>query len=128
MSRNVNTIVLLMLLALAFFVFAFLNNTFFSGLRLDLTQNKLYSLSKGSLEIIGSIDEPIDFYYFFSDEISQDLTGLRTYAKQVDALLGEYEIASKGKIRLHRIDPEPFSEEEDQAAAFNLQSVPVNNV
>ena len=128
MSRNVNTIVLLMLLALAFFVFAFLNNTFFSGLRLDLTQNKLYSLSKGSLEIIDSIDEPIDFYYFFSDEISRDLTGLRAYAKQVDALLGEYEIASKGKIRLHRIDPEPFSEEEDQAAAFNLQSVPVNNV
>jgi ABC-type uncharacterized transport system involved in gliding motility auxiliary subunit len=127
MSRNVNTIVLLILLTLAFFVFAFLNNTLFSGLRLDLTQNKLYSLSKGSLEIIDSIDEPIDFYYFFSDEISRDLTGLRAYAKQVDALLGEYEIASKGKIRLHRIDPEPFSEEEDQAAAFNLQSVPVNN-
>ncbi|MFT7688996.1 MAG: ABC-type uncharacterized transport system involved in gliding motility auxiliary subunit [Candidatus Azotimanducaceae bacterium] len=128
MIKNVNTVVQLMLLALSFFVFGLINNTFFSELRLDLTQNNLYTLSEGSLEIIKSVNEPVDLYYFFSEEVSRDLTGLRAYAKQVDSLLGEYEIASKGKIRLHRINPEPFSEEEDQAATFNLQSVPVNNM
>ncbi|MBL4680509.1 MAG: Gldg family protein, partial [Pseudomonadales bacterium] len=58
----------------------------------------------------------------------KNLTGLRAYAKQVDALLTEYELASNGMLKLHRVDPAPFSEEEDRAAAFDLQSVPVNNV
>ena len=32
-----------------------------------------------------------------------------------------------GKINLQLIDPQPFSDAEDRAAAFGLQSVPVNN-
>ena len=41
-------------------------------------------------------------------------------------MLEEYRLAAGAKIRLEIIDPEPFSEAEDQAAAYGLQGVPVN--
>jgi len=127
MNRIIYSSTGLALLFCAFLVFTVLNNLLFSSVRLDLTENKLYTLSSGSREIIESIDEPINIYFFFSEKASEDLTGLRTYAKRVEELLQEYEFYADGKILLHLVDPEPFSEAEDQASEFGLQSVPVNN-
>jgi len=127
MIKNISALGRLTFIVAGFFIFSLANNTLFSGF-LDLTENKLYTLSDGSREIINSIESPIDLYFFFSENVSKNLTGLRAYAKQVDALLTEYELASNGMLKLHRVDPAPFSEEEDRAAAFDLQSVPVNNV
>ena len=81
--KNLNSGIGLVLLGLAFLVFTMLNNQIFSGFRLDLTQGNLYTLSDGSREILSTIDEPINLYFFFSDAASRDLTGLRAYAKQV---------------------------------------------
>ena len=114
------------LLAVAFLVFTLFNNLLFSGVRLDLTENGLFTLSDGSKEIVGQLDEPIDLYFFFSDKSSENLAALRVYAKRVEQLLNEYESHSDGKIRLSVIDPEPFSEDEDRAAEFGLQSVPID--
>jgi ABC-type uncharacterized transport system involved in gliding motility auxiliary subunit len=127
MNRIIYSSTGLALLLCAFLVFSILNNLLFSSARLDLTENKLYTLSDGSRQIIDSIDEPINLYFFFSEKASEDLTGLRTYAKRVEELLKEYEFYSNDNIQLHLIDPEPFSEAEDQASEFGLQSVPVNN-
>jgi ABC-type uncharacterized transport system involved in gliding motility auxiliary subunit len=41
-------------------------------------------------------------------------------------MLEEYRDASRGKLRLERIDPPAFSDEEDRAVAFGLQAVPLN--
>ena len=114
------------LLVAGFLLFTFLNQFILSGARIDLTQNRLYTLSKGTKEILSEIDEPINLYFFFSEKVSQDLTSLRAYAKRVEEMLLEYQLSSGDKINFQIIDPEPFSEEEDQAAAFGLQSVPVN--
>lgn len=115
------------LFTVGFLLVAYFNQLLLGGYRLDLTENQLYTLSKGSHQVIDAVDEPIEFYFFFSDSASRELTTLRGYADQVEALLKEYERASAGKIKLYVVDPEPFSEEEDQAAAFGLTSVPINN-
>jgi len=116
----------LVVLGIGFLVFTLLNNLIFNSWRLDLTENNLYTLSEGSEEIISAIDEPINLYFFFSKKSSEDLTQLRSYATRVEELLDEYALIGDGKINLSVIDPEPFSEEEDQAAEFGLQSVPIN--
>ncbi|MCZ6502751.1 MAG: Gldg family protein [Gammaproteobacteria bacterium] len=126
MSRKMYSTSGLGLLIIAFLLFTLMNNTLFSNLRLDLTENSLFTLSDGSKEIVQSIDEPINLYFFFSDKASRDLTALRAYAVRVQELLQEYALAGAGKIQLKVIDPEPFSESEDQAAGFGLQSVPVS--
>lgn len=118
---------MLSLLTAAFLLFTVLNQTLLTGIRLDLTEGKLYTLAAGSREVISEIDEPLNFYFFFSQSASRDLGSLRAYAAQVEELLKEFEVAAEGHIKLKVIDPEPFSEQEDMAASFGLQSVPVNN-
>ena len=117
----------LLLLALLFIGATVISNLVLRGARLDLTANSEYTLSDGSKEILGKIDEPINLYFYFSDEASRDLAPIRTYAQRVRELLEEMASRTGGKIKLSVIDPQPFSEEEDEAAAAGLQSVPVGS-
>ena len=97
----------------------------FRGARLDLTENKLYTIAPGTKSMLSKLDEPINLYFFFSQEPSRELPALRTYAQRVRELLEEMEQRADGKLRLTVIDPQPFSEEEDRAAAFGLPAAPV---
>ena len=125
--RGFSSTYLLALLFATFFVFTMLNNLLFSGARIDLTENNLYTLTSGTKKLISKIDEPIKLRFFFSQGASKDLTALRAYARRVQELLEEYQAHAGDRIELQIIDPEPFSDEEDLAAQFDLQSVPVNN-
>ncbi len=125
LQRKLSSSGTLLLLALVFVAGVLLVNQLFSGWRIDLTANNQYTLSDGTLEIIDSIDEPINLQFYFSDEASRDLPPLRTYATRVREMLEEMSAHSGGKLRLSVVDPKPFSEEEDEAAASGVQSVPV---
>ena len=125
-KMNLKTSLNIILLVLGFLLFAMINNIFIGSARLDLSENGLYSLSDGTKQVIEEIDEPINLYFFFSQKISSDMPALRTYSQRVYELLEEYELAADGKIKLSYIDPEPFSEQEDRASEFGLQSVPIN--
>ncbi|MEO6689172.1 MAG: Gldg family protein [Dokdonella sp.] len=116
----------LLVLAVLFVAVMLLVNVVFRGARADLTQSRLYTLSAGTKNILRSIDEPINLYLFYSDKGTQDLPQLRTYFTQVREMLGEMSSRSGGKLKLDVIDPLPFSEDEDRATAFGLQSVPVS--
>jgi ABC-type uncharacterized transport system involved in gliding motility auxiliary subunit len=116
----------LVVLAVLFVAVMLLVNLAFRGARVDLTRNQLYTLSEGTRHILSSIDEPIHLTLFFSDKATQDLPQLRTYYTRVREMLEEMASRSNGKLRLEVIDPLPFSEDEDRAAAFGLQAVPVS--
>ncbi|AMR66169.1 GldG family protein [Aquipseudomonas alcaligenes] len=116
----------LLLIAVAFLAFNMLSALGLGNLRLDLTEQKLYTISEGTERILGELDEPINLYFFYSDKSARDLAVLRNYAVRVEEMLKAYEREANGKIKLHIIDPEPFSEDEDKAAAFGLQAVPAN--
>ncbi|HHJ4328444.1 TPA: GldG family protein, partial [Klebsiella pneumoniae] len=116
----------LLLVAAAFLGFNLLTALGLGNLRLDLTEQKLYTLSAGSARILASLEEPIELHFFYSDSAARELPQLRNYARRVRELLQAYERAAGGKLKLTLIDPLPFSEQEDQAAAFGLQAVPAN--
>lgn len=113
----------LVLLAIAFIASVIISNQLFRGAKIDLTENRLYTLSDGTRRILESIDEPINLYLFWSDKAAQDIPSLRDYANRVREMLEEFEDAADGGIRLSVIDPLPFSEDEDRAAQFGLQGV-----
>jgi ABC-type uncharacterized transport system involved in gliding motility auxiliary subunit len=115
----------LLILAVLFIALVVLVGALLRGARLDLTANRLYTLSDGTRAVIAKLDEPINLYFYFSDHAAQDMPPLRTYANRVRELLEEVAARSDGKIRLDVIDPLPFSEEEDRATAFGLQAVPL---
>lgn len=116
----------LLVLLLAFIAFNISTGTLLPGARLDLTDQKLYTISDGTRQILKDLDEPVTLYFFFSESASKDLVVLRNYARRVEEMLREYERVADGKLQLHIIDPQPFSEAEDRAAEFGLQAVPMS--
>ena len=99
--------------------------SFLPSLRIDLTEDRLYSLSDGTRNILASLNQPVELMFFSSDSATEDVPQLRTYGNRVQELLREIVIASEGNLRLSVIDPEPFSEEEDLATQFGVRAVPV---
>jgi ABC-type uncharacterized transport system involved in gliding motility auxiliary subunit len=95
------------------------------GWRLDLTQNRLYTTAPGTDRILAAIKEPINLYLFFSEKTAAQLPELKTYGVRVRELLEELAGRSNGKLRLHVIDPQPFSEEEDRASELGVRGAPV---
>lgn len=125
MKRIIHSGAGLLLIAAAFLAFNMVTGIGLPNARLDLTEQKLYTISDGTRRILAELDEPVNLYFFYSDNLSRDLTPLRNYARRVEEMLRAYERAAGGKLRLQVIDPEPFSEEEDRAAEFGLHAVPL---
>jgi ABC-type uncharacterized transport system involved in gliding motility auxiliary subunit len=113
------------LLTILFVGLVILSGNLFRGLRLDLTSNQQYTLSQGTLNILAGLEEPVNLYLFFSEDASRDLPQIRSYAKWAGELLDDMADRSRGGLSIHRIDPQPFSGEEDQAVQFGLQAVPL---
>ena len=118
----------LAVLVIAFIVAVIASNTLLRGLRLDLTENRLYTLSEGTRSLLSSLDEPINLYFFFSDRETGEVQFLRDYATRVQEMLEEFADRAGGNIVLNVIDPLPFSEDEDRAAQFGLQPVSLGNL
>jgi len=100
---------------------------FVKNLRVDLTENQLYTLSKGTENILADLSEPITLRLYFSEKFFTGLPGVSTYGTRVKDLLEEYVSRSNMKLTLTVADPEPFSETEDEAVEYGLQGVPVDS-
>ncbi len=103
-----------------------LSNLIFKSARLDFTENKLYTLSEGTRNILSSLEEPVTLRFYFSEKLGLNIPPLINYANRVRDLLEEYATLSHGKVDLMVLNPEPFSDEEDQAVQYRLQGVPVD--
>ncbi|MDH5731592.1 MAG: GldG family protein, partial [Gammaproteobacteria bacterium] len=110
----------------ALLIINILASLLFSSARLDLTENKLYTLSDGTKNILKKIDEPITLRLYFSESVLVSVPGIMTYGQRVKELLQEYENYADGNVNLIIADPEPFSDEEDQAVQYGLQGVPLD--
>jgi len=119
MNRRGLAALSVVVLVVLFFAINILADSLFRSVRVDLTENSLYTLTQGTRNILRDIEEPIRLRLYYSSELAQG-TGLEPYGKRVEELLREYALASQGKIDLEVIEPEPDSEAEDEAVAFGL--------
>jgi ABC-type uncharacterized transport system involved in gliding motility auxiliary subunit len=114
----------LIALAVLFLGIVMLSNIGLRGMRVDLTQNRLYTLSPGTKQVLADLKEPINLYYYFSRESAVKQAPLvMPYANRVREFLEELAARSNGKIRLRVVDPQPFSDDEDRAGEYGLQSL-----
>ncbi len=70
--------------------------------RLDLSQGKVYSLSKSSKEIVKNLDDRILVQAYFSKNLPSQYADLRRY---VEDMLDEYAAYGKGNFKFEFIDP-----------------------
>jgi len=97
------------------------------GVRVDLTQDELYTLSGGTRQLLADLDEPVSIAFYFSRSQATPYPQLLSYGKRVEDMLRALRAAGNGNVELSIFDPEPFSEEEDQAVAAGLQGIPLGD-
>jgi ABC-type uncharacterized transport system involved in gliding motility auxiliary subunit len=114
----------LVALTVLFLAVVMLSNVGLRGMRVDLTQNRLYTLSRGTQQVLAELKEPINLYFYFSrDAAAKQAPLVMPYAARVREFLEELAARSNGKIHLRIVDPQPFSDDEDRAGEFGLQSL-----
>ncbi|NBV88696.1 MAG: M24 family metallopeptidase, partial [Betaproteobacteria bacterium] len=66
------------------------------------------------------------FRFYYSAKQFASIPEFQNYGKRVRDLLQEYVAAANGKIVLQVIEPEPFSDAEDQAVGYGIEQLPIN--
>ncbi len=97
----------------------------FRSARLDLTADSLYALNPGSRNVLASLEEPVTLRFYFSERVANQTPQLKRYGQRVREMLEQYALIAEGKIRLEVIDPEPFTDQEDDAVRNGLGTVPI---
>ena len=106
---------LVVILIAANFIISSLN------LRADLTQGSVYTLSPGTKAILSKLEAPVKIRYYYSQGNSAQPVGLKTFAKRVEDLLGEFARAGGGKVIIERLNPEPDSDAEESAILDGIE-------
>lgn len=91
------------------------------NLRADLTQGSVYTLSPGTKAILSKLEAPVKIRYYYSQGNSALPVGLKTFAKRVEDLLGEFARAGGGKVVIERLNPEPDSDAEESATLDGIE-------
>lgn len=97
-----------------------------SGTRLDLTEERLHTLSEGTRNMLGDLENKVILNFYFSKELSSAAPAFGNYAKRVRDMLNEMNLAGGGKIVIKEQDPIAFSEIEDEAVEAGLQGAPLD--
>lgn len=126
-SKQLTSGTALVLAACLFISINIIVNTLFTNWRIDLTENNLYTLSEGTLNIVSNIEEPITLRMYFSRDQLLGYPQLLNYGVRVRDMLREYVANSNGMLHLEIVDPKPFSDAEDRAVSEGVQSVPIGN-
>lgn len=90
-------------------------------LRLDITEESLYTLSEGTQNILDRLEEPVTLKFFFNESLGELPVVAKVHARKVRELLEEYASRSGGKVTLETIDPKPDTDEEEWAIRYGLQ-------
>jgi len=95
--------------------------------RLDLTQEKAYTLSAGTRAVLKKLDTPVKirFYCTQSETATPETVYLKSYARQVEDLLQEYKQAAGKNLVVEKFDPQPDSDAEDSARLDGLEPQPL---
>src|SRR6185312_1343274 len=112
---------LILLLSVNLFAGSALRNA-----KADLTQQRLFTISAGTRDILRAIDEPISARLYFSKKLAEAAPAYGRYFERVRALLQQYSDISRGRLDVAVFDPEAFSDAEDKAVAAGLRGVRLN--
>ncbi|MDE0063102.1 MAG: Gldg family protein [Gammaproteobacteria bacterium] len=93
-----------------------------TGLRVDMTEGRIYSISDATRAYLGRLQEPLLIRGYFSNKTHPLLAPL---VPRMRDLLTEYEVAGRGKVRVEIVDPVDDPELEDEAnTKYGIRSVP----
>ncbi|MFC5051563.1 Gldg family protein [Rubritalea spongiae] len=83
----------------------------------DLTENKVHTLTEGTRSILKELDPetPVSVRFYATRESPLLSREQKLFIGKVDSLLKEYQSLAKGALRVEFIDPQPDTDAEDSA-------------
>ncbi len=115
--------IVLGLLSMTFLIY--IGSTLLKKVRIDFTEENLYTLSEGTQSILSKLDAPIKLKLYYSKTAANKGTeGLRTFNNHflyVQELLEQYVASSRNNLSLEVIDPRPDTPEEEDANVYGLK-------
>jgi len=128
LKKNLKVLTAIFLIALIAFSSITLLAKVGRALKVDLTEDRIYSLSDETGKIINGLTHPLRLKLFFSrTEALKGFDSLRAYNNYffyIRDLVREYASRSHGKITLEIIDPRRDSREEREALQYGLRPIP----
>ncbi len=93
--------------------------------RIDLTQNKAYTLTETTQEILSDLNDVVNIYFFSSEELPAQL---QTVLRDTKDVISDYKISGRGNIKVNYKYPDRDSEAEKEAESLGIQKVRFNVV
>lgn len=97
-----------------------------TSVRVDLTEDKIFTLSQGTRNILKELDTPVTIRFFATKDQDNMPPVFRSYAQRIEDLLSEYDKVGGKNIKIEKYDPEPLSDAEDIAKLDGIQSQQVD--
>ena len=91
--------------------------------RLDLTDGRLFTLSEGSREILGDLDDIVNLTFFLSDDLPQKI---QLIVRDVRDLVADLENASDGMLAVREVNPDDGEEATGEASALGIMPIRFN--
>jgi len=127
LSRHAYAVLAIVLSIVIFVAVNMAADTALTTAKLDLTANGQFTLAQGTRNILANLKEPVTLKFYYSKQVASEYAQTADYAKRVRDLLGEYASLSHGNVVVQEIDPEPFTEAEDQAQGAGLTGAPTDS-
>ena len=91
-------------------------------LRIDATEDRLFTISEGSRTILKDLQDPVRVKFYFTFHNEELPPSFKAYAQRVQELLEEYEQLAEGRLIVEVYDPKPDSEEEEWANRYGIEA------
>ncbi|MFM9940244.1 MAG: Gldg family protein [Hyphomicrobiaceae bacterium] len=112
--------------AVLLLTFNLLTSLIFRSAKLDLTEDRLFTISNGTRSVLSRIEEPISVRVYYTKKLGEVAPLFGKYFERVKALLEQYRDISGGKLVLTFIDPDTSPDAEDRASSSGLKAVRLN--
>lgn len=127
-ESTVESLVVLILIGIAFIGINLLSNSMLSGKQIDWTAEKLFTPSKAAVNILQNLDSTVTAKVYYSKILGERDEAMRLSFETIKELLHKYQNIAKGKFIYRIYDVEPLSEEEDRAITAGLQGLPISDL
>jgi ABC-type uncharacterized transport system involved in gliding motility auxiliary subunit len=101
-----------------------LASVLFNNTKIDTTEDKLFTLSKGTKSMLSKVDQDVQAQIFFSRDASANYPAFRSYGERVLQMVREFSSYTGGKMTVEMFDPKPDTEIEELADSSGLRYAP----
>lgn len=127
-NNKISYIVAWLMLMIGFCGFNLLANNLTRGTQFDFTEEKVWTLSKNTENVLKNLSEPVTAKLYFSSILAKRNPDLRQMFDRVKMLLQNYKNVSNGKFDFRIYHPQNLDSIEDKGISDGLQPIPLIDI